>query len=358
MISYKKFASQLLDWSKDYPRKLSWYQEKDPYKIWISEIMLQQTRVTQVENYYNRFIKSFPSLQKLAEAKLDQVLQSWEGLGYYSRARNLHKAVKYVVSILNSEIPSTPEELIHLSGIGTYTSAAIASFAYDYPIAAVDGNVFRVLSRIFKLKIDIHSQKGKNEIQTIANLCLADSSSSSFNQAMMNLGALICLPKNPKCHICPFEKNCLAKKDELVSFFPIKKAKIQIRKRYLHYFLIIDNKNRSIIEKRKENDIWKELYQLPLLENKSSKYLNENEILKFIKSQLKSIKNIELKSRKRLVHPLTHQLLNLNFYEIRLKNPLLLKNNSAFLVKSLKNFENFAFPRIVRKYFDSLILKQ
>ncbi len=320
--------------------------------------MLQQTKTIQVENYYNRFIKAFPTVQKLAKADLDKVLHSWEGLGYYSRARNLHKAAQHIVYNLKSKFPATPNELIQLSGIGSYTSAAIASFAFDYPIAAVDGNVIRVLSRIYKLKIDFKSQKGKNEIQSIANLCLANSSSSDFNQAMMNLGAMICTPRNPKCVVCPFEKYCLAKKDDVIELFPIKKEKIKIRKRHFNYFLIIDSNHQSIIQKRIENDIWKELYELPRIENKSIKFLSKAEIISYLKTHIKSLKNIDITSKYRVSQLLTHQFLYLNFYEVKLAKPILLKNNSAFLIKSLKNFENFAFPRIVRKYLDSLILNQ
>lgn len=331
---------------------MSWRNERDPYKIWISEIMLQQTRTRHVEKYYKRFIKKFPTVQVLAKSQIDTVLQYWEGLGYYSRARNLHKASKLIKEEYQSMVPHVPEDLIKLPGVGTYTSAAIASFAYDYPVVALDGNALRVISRALGKALEITSAKGKAKVQKIANSILGDASSSEFNQAMMDLGAEICTPRNPKCELCPLTKICIANKENRIAELPIKKNKIGIKKRYLHYILLIDPLKKSLIRKRVDNDIWKELYELILFENKRSGYLPNDEIQKQIRSILKTSKNINIDARSQYDHTLTHQRLKVYFYKINLEKALELKNNSGYLIQSLKNFENFAFPRIVRKYLD------
>lgn len=343
----------LLDWSFENPRVLPWHIAQNPYKIWISEIMLQQTRTQQVENYYKRFIKKFPTLRKLANAHIDEVLHSWEGLGYYSRARNLYKTAQIIVEELNSQFPNTPEELNRLPGIGKYTAAAISSFAFQYPIAAVDGNVNRVLSRVFGLLLDTNSTYGKKEIQKLANLCLGNSNSSIFNQAMMDLGSQICQPKNPKCQNCPFENYCKANLEDSISSIPLKRNTIVKKDRMMHYFIIVDKKNMSLIKKREEQDIWNGLYEPMLFENKNKKFLNKDLIIKLLKVHLKSTEDLQIQECIQNLHLLTHQRLWINFYKINIKNLLALRNNSPYIVKSLKNFENFAFPRIIRKYLET-----
>ncbi|NOT37463.1 MAG: A/G-specific adenine glycosylase [Saprospiraceae bacterium] len=352
MISKFNFASLLIDWSDQNIRKLSWRYEKDPYKIWISEIMLQQTRTKHVESYYQKFLQKFPNIQSLAKSNIDSVLQAWEGMGYYSRARNLHNTAQIVVKEFGSKFPATPHELIQLPGIGEYTSAAIASFAFEYPIAAIDGNVIRIITRVFGLAIDVNNIYGKKTIREIANHCLGNCKSSLFNQAMMDLGAQVCISKYPKCDKCPFGKICIAAMNEITHELPLKKPKPKLKNRNLHYVIVKDSKSKGLIRKRISQDIWKGLYEPLLFETRTPKYLEEDQLKELICKEIKGRPGIVVTEKKRFTHLLTHQKLMVHFYKISVAKPLILKNNSGYLIQSLKNFENFAFPRIVRKYIN------
>ena len=260
------FSQKLLKWYKINQRNLPWRDVDDPYKIWLSEIILQQTRVQQGMPYYEKFILTFPTVYDLAKASEDEILKLWEGLGYYSRARNMHFTAKYIVEELHGKFPNNYADLLKLKGVGNYTAAAIASFAFKEAVAAVDGNVYRVLARIFGIKDDIMSNQAKKIFQSLANELIPKNQPDIFNQAMMDLGSMVCKPKQPLCETCFMQEECFAfRHDEIVNL-PVKSKKIKVKKRFFH-FLLLENADKNIvIEQRSDNDIWKNLYQFPLIE--------------------------------------------------------------------------------------------
>lgn len=261
-------SKEINSWYAKSRRTLPWRENKSPYSVWLSEIILQQTRVAQGLNYYIKFLEKFPTVNDLANAPQEDVLKTWEGLGYYSRARNLQKAAKLVVEELNGEFPKTAQELKRLPGIGDYTSAAIASICYEETIPAVDGNVIRVISRIFDVEDNPYDAKGKRLFFELGQELLNGHLPSDHNQAMMEFGALICTP-SPKCDECMITDNCLARQNNTIEKRPFKKPKVKVLKRDLHY--VVHQKNESIaIQLRTGNDIWKGLYELPLHEERPS----------------------------------------------------------------------------------------
>lgn len=263
------FSKKIIDWYEQNKRILPWRTTKDPYKIWLSEIILQQTRIAQGLPYYQTFVKNFPDVKSLAAAKPDQVLRLWQGLGYYSRARNLHACAKQVVKNLNRKFPSSFEELKRLPGIGDYTAAAIASISFREPVAVVDGNVFRVLARVFGIEKDIASSEGKKYFFKIANELIPKDTPDVFNQAVMEFGALHCTPQNPKCDSCPFAKSCVANLGALQKLLPVKSPKQKVKKRYFNY-LVITHRGKLLMRKRSAGDIWSGLYDFHLVETKKS----------------------------------------------------------------------------------------
>ncbi len=261
------FARKIIAWYSEHKRPLPWRETTDPYKIWLSEIILQQTRVAQGLPYYERFVSAYPTVAKLAAAPQQNVLRLWQGLGYYSRARNLHACAKQIVEIYNGLFPSNFNELQKLPGVGPYTAAAIASIAFKESVAVVDGNVYRVLARVFGIEIDTASTEGKMYFFEKANQLMPTKHPDLFNQAMMEFGALHCLPQNPKCEDCIFSSTCVARLHELQSVLPIKIKKTKIRKRYFYYF-VIQFKNKLLLKQRSGKDIWQGLYDFYLVEKK------------------------------------------------------------------------------------------
>jgi A/G-specific adenine glycosylase len=262
----KGFSTILLKWYDVHKKELPWRGEKDPYKIWISEIILQQTRIVQGWNYYLRFVERFPSVECLASASQDEVLKQWQGLGYYSRARNLHAGAQYIMEQCGGVFPQTYDAILKIKGVGEYTAAAIASLGFGLPFAAVDGNVFRVLTRIFGIDTPIDTSKGKKEITDLANQLLDKKQAGTFNQAMMDFGSLQCVPSNPDCENCYFGAICLAKAENKQAVLPIKSQKLKIRNRYF-YYLFIRNQQQTFLQKRTKKDIWQGLYEFPLIES-------------------------------------------------------------------------------------------
>ena len=263
------FSKKIIAWYEESKRDLPWRLTSDPYKIWLSEIILQQTRVAQGLPYYQKFVETFPDIITLANSKEDQVLRLWQGLGYYSRARNLHACAKKVRDVYNGFFPNTFKELQKLPGIGPYTAAAIASIAFREPVAVVDGNVFRVLARIFGIDLDISGNEGKAHFFDKANELIDHQQPDLFNQAMMEFGALHCTPKNPKCDSCIFIKSCFAYQYEKQDTLPVKSKKQAVRKRYFTY-IIIECRGRLLMKKRKQGDIWNGLYDFLLIETNRS----------------------------------------------------------------------------------------
>lgn len=261
-----EFAQTLLRWNKlDNSRQMPWKGEKDPYKVWLSEIILQQTRVEQGLAYYNAFIKKFSNIKKLAAAPDDTVFKLWEGLGYYSRCRNLLATARYISKEKDGVFPNTYEEIVQLKGVGPYTAAAIASFVYNLPYAVVDGNVFRVLSRVFGIDTPIDTTAGKKYFTQLANQLLPVKQAGIYNQALMDFGAVVCKPAAPLCETCPFNTSCIALKNKVVNLLPVKEKKLLQKKRFF-YFMALQQEGKTYIEQRTGKDIWKDLYQYPLVE--------------------------------------------------------------------------------------------
>lgn len=260
------FAQQLLSWYNDHQRELPWRGETDPYKIWVSEIILQQTRVQQGWEYYQQFIQTFPDVQSLATADEQEVLRLWQGLGYYSRARNIHHAAQQIMQDFGGSFPKNYEDIRSLKGVGDYTAAAIAAFAFGLSYPAVDGNMMRVICRHFGIREDITIPKTRKEITRIARQEMADADPALFNQAMMDFGATQCTPANPACDECPLRKSCYAYLNGVTQLLPVKVQKIQKRQRYFQLTMHLAG-NRTILEKRVGNDIWRNMYQFPLTES-------------------------------------------------------------------------------------------
>lgn len=331
------FTNQLLNWYKKHKRNLPWRTTTNPYYIWLSEIILQQTRIEQGLPYYEAFTTKFPTLKDLATADEDAVLKLWQGLGYYSRARNLHFTAQYIYNELNGIFPKSYAEIIKLKGIGPYTAAAIASFAYKEPVAVVDGNVFRVLARFFGIYDDIAVTKTRNVFQNLANELISSKHPDLFNHAIMDFGATVCLPANPKCEICVFNENCFAFLKNEVAKLPVKNKKISVKNRYLNY-LILRNNNEIAIQQRIEKDIWQQLFELPLIETASD---NEEKLFLHL-SNLYPNNNIKKITPNSIKHKLSHQQLHINFYEINLSEFDLNQQTSA-----INDLHNYAYPIVI-----------
>ena len=259
------FSNDLIKWYHPNKRDLPWRNTRNPYFIWISEIILQQTRVNQGLGYYLRFIEAFPTIEDLAAAPLDSVLKVWQGLGYYTRARNIHETAKLVVVEYGGVLPNSYVELLNLKGIGDYTAAAIASFAFDEPVAAIDGNVYRIYSRVFGIYAPIDKSDGRKILRKIAADELDVSQPATFNQAIMDLGGQICLPKNPLCQSCPVSSMCYANRNGEAENLPVKAGKTKVRDRFFYYILIRQG-DFTYIRQRMEKDIWHSLFEFPLIE--------------------------------------------------------------------------------------------
>lgn len=343
MILFKTLAK----WYIQNKRELPWRKTLSPYKIWLSEIILQQTRVEQGLKYYNNFVEKYPNVEKLSDAPLDEVLKLWQGLGYYSRARNLHETAKKISEEFMGVFPSSYKELVKLKGIGSYTAAAISSICYNEPVAVVDGNVYRFLSRYFGIDVPI-DKGGKKVFQKLAGSVLDRDNPGNHNQSVMEFGALQCIPVNPDCNLCPLQNSCKAYINSLVKELPAKKAKARIKERYFNYLVISCGEN-IFIRQRTENDIWKMLYEFPLIEKQKQE--NEPEITGseewneiFINEKIK-ILNIS----KIFKHILTHQIIFTRFFRIEIEEP------SEFLTANFKtiiieNIYRYAVPKLIEKY--------
>ncbi len=336
------FSNTLINWYLQNKRDLPWRETKNPYNIWLSEIILQQTRVAQGLPYYLNFIKTFPTIQNLANASEEKVLKLWQGLGYYSRARNLHATAKHITNNLNGEFPDNYNKLLNLKGVGEYTAAAIASISFNEDIAVVDGNVFRVLSRYFGIESDISVPKTKKEFQKLANEVLPKGKAAVFNQALMEFGAIQCSPKKPNCENCVFNTKCFALQYNKVDKLPVKTKKNKIKKRYLNYIVVKDSNNNFIIEQRNEDGIWKNLFQFPLLE--TSKHTSIKNISSKIEKQFKS-SNIIVFNDEPIIHKLSHQHLYIRFFEINIDEEI---NHSLNLEELVKK----PFPIVIHNFIE------
>ena len=337
------FSDILISWYIEYKRNLPWRNTNAPYNIWLSEIILQQTKVAQGLSYYEKFIDAYPSIEDLAADKEDNVLKMWQGLGYYSRARNLHYTAKYISNELEGVFPDKFDEIIKLKGVGAYTGAAIASFCFNEPVAVVDGNVFRVLSRYYNINTPIDSSQGKRIFWELANECLNKANPAEHNQAIMEFGALQCTPK-PNCETCPLIGSCMAYSNNTIKSLPVKSKKIKVRKRYFN-FIVVSDAEYCLIEKRITKDIWRNLYQFPLVEL-------EKECLsplEFSKELTKGAIFIEVSEQ--FKHVLSHQLIFAKFWQFKVGKIESLKGHEKV---SLKDIHKYAVPRLIEKYLETL----
>jgi len=305
------FSGKIVEWYLEHHRSLPWRQTRNAYRIWLSEIILQQTRVAQGLPYYRAFIKKYPTVQALAAAREQAVLRLWQGLGYYTRARNLHACAKTVVKLHRGKFPNTYDQLRQLKGIGDYTAAAVASFAFDEPVAVVDGNVFRVLARVFGLTDDIGSPAGRKKFSALANQLISVTRPALHNQAIMEFGALQCTPRNPKCDECPLQRDCLARRQGMEAELPVKRSAPKQQRRTFYYFAIRAG-SRWLMKQRKGKDIWQGLWDFVLLEG------NSGNPAATIAKKLR----LPVRVRKAMVispvyrHALSHQMIHARFVEI------------------------------------------
>lgn len=345
-------SEKLRTWYRENKRELPWRSTKDPYLIWISEIMLQQTRVDQGIDYFLRFTERFPDVFALAAASEDEVLKYWEGLGYYSRARNLHATAKRIVEEFNGEFPENYKEVLSLKGVGEYTAAAIVSFVWNQPYAAVDGNVYRVLSRLFAVDTPIDTTKGRKEFAELAAHVMDIKYAGEHNQAMMEFGALHCVPRNPSCVTCVFGDSCLAYAKGQVLSYPQKQGKIKTRSRFFHYFHI-EIENDTFLAKRPAGDIWQGLYEFPLIETEGAMELPDVEQTDAFKALFAGSEGMEVvRVVPEIKHILSHQVLYAAFYKIRLKK--IGKGMSRFIRIPSENLNDFAIPRLLHVYLDNI----
>src|SRR6187431_2254193 len=341
-----EFHNTLIKWYLQNKRDLPWRKTADPYPIWLSEIMLQQTRVAQGTPYFLSFTTAFPTVFDLANASEEQVLKLWQGLGYYSRARNLHKTAQTVAFERNGIFPDNYIDLLKLKGIGEYTAAAIASFSYNECVPVVDGNVFRVLSRYFDIETDIAQASAKKEFATLALELMPKDNPAQFNQAIMEFGALQCVPKNPNCNECVFNTICAALQKKKVVQLPVKSKKTKVRNRYFNYIVAVDDLENTIIQKRTAKGIWHNLYEFPLLETDkvedfetvaqqiSKNFFRENKMESLLEYNEESI-----------IHKLSHQHLHIKFWKASLKGRI---ENGI----NLETAKTFPFPIVIHNFIE------
>ena len=343
MDTEKQFARLLLNWnSTQNDRHMPWKGEKNPYFIWLSEIILQQTRVEQGLPYFLNFKQKYPTVKELANAPEDEVMKLWQGLGYYSRARNLHETAKNIQTNFEGKFPQNFEGLIKLKGVGDYTASAIASFAFGEKKAVVDGNVIRVLARVFGIDLASDTTEGKKKFAALAQQLIDDKEPGPYNQAIMDFGAVVCSPQNPNCDTCPFQKFCVAYQQNRIEELPVKKKKIKVLDRHFNY-LVIKSKDEIFIRKRTGNDIWKNLYELPMFE--TAKALKKD--IKVAVAEYLGTNNFDITTyTKGPVQLLTHRKIHAQFIEIELQNFKKLAFSDALKIK-LTTLKSYAFPKTV-----------
>lgn len=347
-MSNKFFGEKIIAWYNKSKRDLPWRHTQDPYHIWLSEVILQQTRVVQGLPYYERFVAEFPTITDLANAPIQTILRLWQGLGYYSRARNLHHTAQVIVEQWQGQFPSTYKQLLQLKGVGSYTAAAIASFAYNEPVAVVDGNVYRVLARVFGVELDVNSNEGKKHFAQLAQKLLIGHEPAVYNQAIMEFGALQCTPQNPNCMFCPLQNMCVAFNEGKVDKLPIKSNKLKVKTRFFNY-LVIEQANKIAMQMRTQNDVWQQLYEFWLIEtniletdfDKLNLPIEIRNLAKqaFITQPIKVYKHI-----------LTHQRIEAQFWHIKLLPDI---NTSDLSIKfyTQQAIENLPKPVLITTYW-------
>ena len=341
------FTKSLTQWYLQNKRDLPWRNTIDPYPIWLSEIILQQTRVAQGTPYFLSFMNAFPTVFDLANANEEQVLKLWQGLGYYSRARNLHKSAQFVAQELSGVFPPTYKDLLKLKGVGEYTAAAIASFSYNEAVPVVDGNVFRVLSRFFDVETDIAVASAKKEFAALAFELMPKDNPALFNQAIMEFGALQCVPKSPNCGICIFNESCAALQKKKVDQLPVNNKKLKVRNRFFNYLVVSDENEKTIIQKRTAKGIWHNLYEFPLIETDIVEGFDS--ISTIIQDQFfenNAILSIQEHNENSIIHKLSHQHLHIKFWKVSVKGTI----ENGIDAETLKTFP---FPIVIFNFIES-----
>ena len=340
------FSKVLIQWYLQNKRDLPWRKTTDPYPIWLSEIMLQQTRVAQGMPYFLSFTTAFPTVFDLAGAREEQVLKLWQGLGYYSRARNLHKTAQYIATELSGVFPETYNDLLKLKGVGTYTAAAIASFSYNEAVPVVDGNVFRVLARYFDVEIDIAQASAKKEFAALAFELMPKDNPATFNQAIMEFGALQCVPKSPNCSICVFKESCAALQKNKVDQLPIKSKNVKVRNRYFNYLVLEDETGNTVIQKRTDKGIWHNLYEFPLMETEKEE--DYDAIASHIQTNFSNqyqVKSLLEYNEKSILHKLSHQHLHVKFWKVKIEGRI----ENGIDAETLRTFP---FPIVIHNFIE------
>jgi len=342
------FVKCLFQWHQLNERVLPWKKSDDPYKIWVSEIILQQTQISQGIPYYNRFITAFPTITHLAKADQDELMKIWEGLGYYTRARNMLECARTIVREMDGKLPKTYEALLRLKGIGPYSASAIASFAYGLPYAVVDGNVIRVLARFFGIDAPFNRTDGRSKFNELANELLDVNDPASYNQAIMNFGATVCTFRKPACATCPMRSKCRAYIEDKIDSLPVKPVKREKKQRFFNY-LVIKNDDHVFLSKRMKNDIWKGLYEFPLIE--TAKEISTGAIVGFVKSsKIVNGTTFNMGSvAQKYKQTLSHQRISATFWEVDIDNGSM---SMDYLPVKSADLDNFAFPRIIDCYLE------
>ena len=342
------FSSQIIKWYKNFKRELPWRETRDPYKIWLSEIILQQTQVKQGLPYYERFLASFPNVNALAEAAEDDIMKLWQGLGYYSRARNLHFAAKQIVKM--GKFPNDYNSILSLKGVGEYTAAAISSFAFKLPHAVVDGNVFRLLSRFYGIEKNISSVSGKRYFFDLANSLIDKNKPDIHNQAIMEFGSQMCKAVKPNCTDCPLKDECYAFSHNMQKQFPIKNKKQTVKSLYFDYFFF-EFGSHTFIQQRSNEGIWKNLYEFPLIE--SSKQYSKTSILAhdslqhWLANQSTTVKSISCYK-----HVLSHRVIFARFWRMECQKTL---ENHSFKTINILDLEQYAVSRLTEKFINEIL---
>lgn len=341
------FSSVLIQWYLSNKRNLPWRQFNDPYLIWLSEIILQQTRVEQGLPYYEKFSEAFPTVSELANASEERVLKLWQGLGYYSRARNMHASARFIVEELNGKFPGSYKDLLQLKGVGDYTASAIASICFKEPVAVVDGNVYRVLSRVFGIDTPINSSEGKKHFKKLAEDLLDEKRPSDFNQGLMEFGALQCKPQNPQCESCPFSKDCVAFNQGRIKELPVKLKKQRVRTRHFNYLVFISKDQETLLHQRRGQGIWEGLYEFPLVETAGEAEMNLLvEEPEFLNYSPRPNPHIQLFNELPIIHKLSHQHLYTKFWILNCDS---LPGQGV----PLKTIGDFPVPVLIDKFIDS-----
>jgi A/G-specific adenine glycosylase len=339
---------QLIEWFDQNKRDLPWRHEANPYKIWVSEIILQQTRVNQGFYYYENFLKKFPEIYSLANAPMDEVLKIWQGLGYYSRARNMHEAAGFIVKNLDGKFPDNYHDLLKIKGIGDYTASAIASIAFGEAVPVIDGNVNRVISRLFAIQHPVDEKEGKQKIRQYAEKLLVKASPALYNQAIMEFGALHCTPHHPDCENCIFKTVCIAYSKNIVSLLPFKSKAVNIKTRYFHY-LVLNMDDYTFLQQRSANDIWKGLYEFPMIETDSEADTTALCATEQWKRWFSAKQPLISKISPCITHILTHRILKIRFYELTDACPTF--DGQQIKIKR-DEVPRYAVPKVIENYIN------